>query len=146
MIMNPTWCWSDLLVRHVSSPFFVFFTIQMIWCSLCYYNSPKTIQGRGAKMCYTQTQWLLSQVPDGCWLMIAARCRWIARRCLTSEAKANPAILQAQQCRHSTAWHAAGPLCVSHIESPGEYFLPLLITGLHLLALRNQQPGFIDLP
>ncbi len=78
--------------------------------------------------------------------MIPAHGRWIVRRCLTSDAKASLAILQAQQRRHSTVWHAARPLCVSHIESPGEYFLPLLITGLHLLALRNQQPGFIDLP
>lgn len=78
--------------------------------------------------------------------MIPAHGRWIARRCLTSEAKASLAILQAQQRRRSTVWHAARPLRVSHIESPGEYFLPLLITGPHLLALRNQQPGFIDLP
>ena len=95
---------------------------------------------------HTHTHRLLSQVPAGCRLMIPAHGRWIARRRLTSEAKASLAVLKAQQCHRGALWHAARPPCVSHTESPGEYFLPPLITGLHLLALRNQQPGFIDLP
>lgn len=78
--------------------------------------------------------------------MILAHGRWIARRHHAPEAKASLVILQAQQRRHSAVWHAARRQCVSHLESPGEYFLALLITSLHLLALRNQQPGFIDLP
>lgn len=77
--------------------------------------------------------------------MIPAHARWIAGLRLTLEAKASLAILKAQQRRCNTVWHAAQRLRVTHTESPGEYFLPPLITGLHLLALRNQQPGFIDL-
>lgn len=77
--------------------------------------------------------------------MIPAHGRWIAGPRLALEAKASVATLT-KQCRRRTVWNAALIPCVSHIESPGEYSLPLLITGLHLLALRNQQPGFIDLP
>lgn len=55
-------------------------------------------------------------------------------------------IKKAQRLRRASVWHAARPLRVSHTELPGEYFLTLLITSLLLLALRNQPPGFIDLP
>lgn len=103
--------------------------------------SPSMNSKQDKKHTQTHTQ-AISRVP----LTIAACGRWITMRCLTWKVKASLAILQAQQRRHGAAWHAAWPLCVSHTEPPGEYFLRLLLSGLQLLALKNQQPGFIDLP
>lgn len=77
--------------------------------------------------------------------MIAAHAGWIAQ--LASHFRGEGRL---GHITIATVWPAfgmlLGPPNVSHVHLPGEYLAVPLITGLHLLALKNQQPGFIDLP